>query len=127
MFGLRPPSARCSSPRSSRKVCGYRESSSQVNVSALAVVSWPARKIVIASSRSWRSSIASPLSASRDSISMESRSPRSPGFFRRSAIIRSTTASSVASARRNLRFSRVGRIGGSSTMRLLRSFAIASR
>ena len=64
-----------------------RESEIQLQLNALAVVSCPARKMVIASSRTWRSVIPPPSPSSSCAISsIDNRSPRSPGDRRRSAM-----------------------------------------
>jgi hypothetical protein len=79
----------------------------QVQASAVAVVSWPARKIVITSLRTWSGCIRSPVSGSHADSRSSSRSP-SGEPAPRSAMIRSMVPIRFASARRDFRLAGVG-------------------
>src|SRR5438270_3482392 len=72
--GSRPCRTRSTSSCSRASTSGDWLTRYQVHVSAFAVVSWPARKIVIASSRTCRSVIVLPSSSSCATSSIDSRS-----------------------------------------------------
>ena len=83
--GGRPPRTSSTSARSRRQAAGWVESRYQVQVSAEAMVAWPAMKKLIVSSRTCLSVRPAPVSGSVTSTSMLTRSSP-PGERRRSAI-----------------------------------------
>ena len=124
--GARPRSTRDTSSTSFSSTSGCCDSRYHVHVSAIAVVSCPARNSVIISSWSWRSDIPLPLSSSVAASSTDSRSAGFSLEARCAATNESSSASSRASARFCRRLRRVGTHDGSRRILFRRSLAASS-
>ncbi|MDC0742967.1 hypothetical protein POL67_16580 [Polyangium sp. rjm3] len=113
--GIRPPSTRSSSSCRRSVTFGFVASAYQANVTVRAVVSCPAKNVVIDSSRSKLSDIAWPVSSSRAFISRERRSSGhcASSVPRRCTMSARIERCTISRAARYLRFFEVGSHMGS--------------